>query len=87
MRGAAARSPTTRKIKDLESRIERLQKFVEWGQVKKLDLAEIAPEELWQKHWANLREFDEFAKRAQVTSTKLREALLAAYKDRKDKKI
>ena len=52
---AAKWSPKTRKITDLEQRIERLKEYERWGDVKPLDLTTMIPLDEWEKHWANWR--------------------------------
>jgi hypothetical protein len=51
----AKRSPKSRKITDLEQRIERLKEYERWGDVKPIDLTSMIPPDEWEKHWANWR--------------------------------
>jgi HNH endonuclease len=53
MRGPALLSPATRKIADLEQRVERLRRFETWRMPKRVDFAEVVGVELWARHWKN----------------------------------
>lgn len=79
MRGSAAQSPASRQILDLEERISRIKEFVAWGNVSPLNLKSLAPRKLWEKHWENLKKFDEFAREAQGVSNQLKQALQAVH--------
>lgn len=51
MEGKAPNSPKTRGVLDIAERIERLNRFEKWGDVKPLDLSKLADESFWTKHW------------------------------------
>jgi hypothetical protein len=55
MNGDAKQSPKTRKISDLDHRIELIEKYIEWGTPKIYDFSKIVGTELWQKHWDNYK--------------------------------
>ena len=54
MFSAAALSPLTRGVGDLDSRAERLQEYESWGGDAKVDFEGILPLEDLEQHWANL---------------------------------
>jgi hypothetical protein len=49
MRGPALLSPGTRKIADLEQRVERLRRFETWRMPKRVDFAAVAGAEPWAR--------------------------------------
>lgn len=71
MTGTAKGSPKTKGVPDLEARVERLKRYVEWGQVRPLDLRELGGAELWDRHWANLEALTVGMREAQVHAEQL----------------
>mgnify|MGYP001829192301 CR=1 FL=1 len=56
MLSAAALSPKTRGIPDLDDRIARLEAYEKWGSASRLDLEQLVSPEDWEGHWANWEE-------------------------------
>ena len=54
MRGPAPLSPASRKIPDIELRIERLREFEEQFPATRIDIATLIGEDAWRKHLGNL---------------------------------
>ncbi len=75
MGGEATGSPRTKRVPDLEKRMERLRRFEAWGNVKPLPLDDLADEVLWSKHWDNLETVITAMKSAQDHAEQLRSAI------------
>ncbi|MCP3686180.1 MAG: HNH endonuclease [bacterium] len=73
---SAKLSPHSRGIPDLESRINNLTKYEEWGDVKPMDFELLAGSELWEKHWNHWKLILEKIQEAQLTANKLRRAII-----------
>jgi hypothetical protein len=65
-------SPKSRKITNLEQRIERLKEYERWGDVKPIDLPSMIPPDEWEKHWANWRAVLDMMTNAQYHATILK---------------
>jgi hypothetical protein len=65
-------SPRSRKIPDLEQRVERLKEYERWGNVKPIDLPSMVPPSEWEQHWANWRVVLDAMTNAQYHATKLK---------------
>ena len=83
MNSDARGSPRSKGVSDLEQRIDRLRRFVEWGNVKPLPLSELAGVEQWNAHWANLHTILQKMQEAQQHAVLVREAIHRALKVRK----
>jgi len=68
----AKRSPKSRKITNLEQRIERLKEYERWGNVKPIDLSSMIPLDEWEEHWANWRTVLDMMTNAQYHATTLK---------------
>lgn len=75
----APRSPKTRGVTDVPSRVERLEEFEKWGAVVPLDLKAMVGEELWDAHWENWSNIVTHMKTAQNTAQKLNAAIRHAH--------
>jgi hypothetical protein len=83
MLGDAKGSPKTRSVPDLKSRIERLERFEAWGNVRPLPLQELGGIEYWDLHWKNLESIEQNMKKAQLHATKLQGAIRFSLKSNK----
>lgn len=52
MLGAAPRSPSVRRVPDLQERIARLERFESWGNCVPLNIKALVPPELWDEYYA-----------------------------------
>lgn len=59
MLGAAKGSPATRKVSDLQVRIERLDALEKATALKPVDLSAIVPSELWSSYWARRKQIED----------------------------
>jgi 5-methylcytosine-specific restriction endonuclease McrA len=75
MLGPAKLSPKTRKIADLQERIERLDAYEKWGNLKPIDFSSMVPPELWQEHWSNMRRLHNDMKSAQEVAMRVRKEI------------
>jgi len=73
--GTARGAPKTRGVTALSDRIARLERFVEWGRVKPLDLRALAGESLWDEYWARRDAIEQAMKDAQVHAIAVQEAI------------
>lgn len=72
----APQSPNTRHIPDLDSRIEKLEKFEKQFRPIKLDFDKIVGEENWKQHWDNCRKLHELMHESQKHSDTIREKII-----------
>jgi hypothetical protein len=80
IQSTAPRSPKTRGVKDLQSKVENLEKFEKWGNCQPLDLKTMVGEDLWASHWTKWSEICNLLKQAQEIAQKLNAAIRAAHK-------
>lgn len=85
MKGAARGSPRTRGIPDLPDRIARLERFIDWGGVKPLNLGELAGAEQWDAYWARLGAVELAMKEAQAHAVMVQGAIRRALDDGRGK--
>jgi len=72
MLGDARNSPKSRGIHDLRSRVDRLEAYEEWGQVRVIDLRAIIGDELWNAHWKRLEQITNLMHVAQQEAALIR---------------
>ncbi|WP_415911927.1 HNH endonuclease [Neptuniibacter sp. QD37_11] len=65
MTGEAKLSPASRRIPRLQERIIKLEKYEQWGNVKRIDIGALAGNDLWEKHWENWALILDYMKDAQ----------------------
>lgn len=75
MEGTARGAPATKGVTGLSDRIARLERFVQWGGVKPLDLRKLAGESLWDEYWARRDAIEQAMKDAQAQAIAVREAI------------
>lgn len=68
----APNSPTSKRIPDLQERIERLEEYERLFTPHKLDFEKIVGPELWKEHWANNEAIQEMMRESQRLSEKIR---------------
>jgi len=71
----AKRSPKTRQVKDLDSRIKRLERYEKWGKVSPIDFATMVDKKLWRQHWQNCEDLHKKLERCQEVADKVRTAI------------
>ena len=76
MQGAAPGSPRTKGVSDIATRIEKLERFELWGNVKALPLRELAGVADWDAHWANLEAIELRMQAAQSLAAKIKAAII-----------
>jgi hypothetical protein len=81
MEGTARGSPKTKGVADLPERIARLERFVDWGQVKRLDLRELAGADQWEAYWARLSVIEKAMADAQADAVLVQGAIRRAMND------
>lgn len=72
MIGAARRSPASRKVPDLDERINRLKSFVGWGMVEPIDIEALAEPELLDRYFKARDEIVRAMQEAQVLASQIR---------------
>lgn len=75
MLGSAKRSPKTRRVADLNARVERLESYERWGNLTPIDFTSIVPHDLWQEHWSNMRRLHDEMKSAQEVALRVRQTI------------
>ena len=85
MRGAANGSPTSRGVKDLEKRIERIRKYSNWKKPREVNLDDLVEKglvkkELSDRHRQNQDQLFEMMKKAQETASEIYNIIREHYK-------
>lgn len=65
MSGDAKGSPKSKSVSNVQGRIAQLEKFVAWGNVSPIPMADLVPPELWQEYWDQLAAIKELMRLAQ----------------------
>jgi len=78
MLGSAVRSPRTREVPDLETRVQKLVAYESWREPRRVDFENLAGEELWAKHWRNHSRLLELMFECQQTAEEIRLVVKAA---------
>jgi hypothetical protein len=78
MLSKATGSPTSRNIPDVAGKIERLERYVIWGNLKPLPLKELVGNELWDEYWAHLRLIETALAAAQEKAVHVQKAIRVA---------
>jgi len=73
--GDAKLSPKSRKIQNIEEKVELLEKYEKWGNPIKIDFEEIVGKELWGKHWNNYALLIKEMEKCQETSSMIKELI------------
>lgn len=84
MLGEAKNSPTSRKIPDIEERLELLDAFAEWASCRAGDLVRHVEPQLWRSYWNKLDQIESLMLNAQVEADRVRRQIeegLAAAND------
>ncbi len=69
---SAARSPQSRGVPNLETKIERLAEYERWRDVQPLDFAKIVGEVEWSRHWENWQRVLDEMRSSQALAARLR---------------
>ena len=72
-------SPKTRNISDIEERIEKLQKYSNWGNPIKVDFEELIGKEKWKQHWDNWEKIQNEMKIAQELANEIKDKIVEKY--------
>jgi len=72
MESNARLSPKTRRVPNLQERINRLLKYEAWREPRMLDFEAIAGKEMWDSHRKNWREVLDLLKRSQKIADEIR---------------
>ncbi|HEV3471141.1 MAG TPA: HNH endonuclease [Pyrinomonadaceae bacterium] len=75
MMSSAPRSPATRGIPDLEERVRRLERFVEWKRPTWVNFEKEVGDELWESHWKNLDRLVALMRECEDTARQMREVI------------
>ncbi len=73
-------SPKTKGISNLKERIERLEKYENWGNPTNMDFEEIVGKEVWAEHWENWEQVQETMRKAQTIAEQINAKVEHAYK-------
>lgn len=80
MLSKAKLSPTARGIADIAVRIERLEAYEQWQEPTCLDLAQIAGDDLWSRHWKNWERVQAIMRESQQIASEINDRVSQAYK-------
>ena len=79
MRSTARLSPVSRKIPDLENRIEKIRYYEQWGKPTKMDFEKIVGSDIWGEHWDNWGKIQTLMKEAQILAKNINQSVAKAY--------
>jgi hypothetical protein len=74
------KSKRTHDLPDLELRVERLHKFVAWGNLSPIAIEELVDNEAWETHWKNHDAIQNQMKAAQAHASHLKASVKARLK-------
>jgi HNH endonuclease len=78
MEGTAKLSPQSRRVRDLEERVKRLERYESWREPRKIDFAAIVGPEMWKRHRENWRGVLDLMKKSQELASEIRSIILKA---------
>jgi len=76
---SAMKSPKSRGIEDLDSRVVRIKAFESWRVPTKVDFESIVGTEKWQRHWENCEAVQSSMRQAQLLAEKIRQEVAKYY--------
>ena len=71
-------SPKSRQVPDIDDRIDRLEKYEEWGEPIKIDFERTVGKEIWEAHWFNCNMIQERMRKAQEHADKIKKLVDAS---------
>jgi hypothetical protein len=71
------KSKRTKNLPDLNERIDRLRKFVEWGKVEPINIQDLIDESSWKIHWSNHDAIQNQMKESQIHAARIKAAIKA----------
>lgn len=77
--GIAPNGPKARGVKDIASRIARLEKFEQWGSVKRFPIEDAVSSDKWEEYWSALQEIHEKMRIAQFLAEEIQKAVERKY--------
>jgi hypothetical protein len=86
MEGNAKGSPRARGIRDIETRVQRIERFEKWGCVRPLNLRELVGDKSWNAYWADLDVIIEKMVEAQAHAARVRALVHKALEEQKLRK-
>lgn len=82
MLSSAKLSPTTRGIRDIAARIQRLDDYAAWKRPAQLDFAAIAGHQTWARHWQNWEDLQAMMRQSQMLAETIRQNIAAVFHTR-----
>ena len=73
-------SPKTKGVTDLSQRIERLEKYEQWGTPTTLDFEAIVGSEIWKNHWHNWEKVQGIMRESQALAEEINKKIANEYK-------
>ena len=74
-------SPRSRKITDLDQRIERLSVYEKWQEPTVIDFEAIVGKDKWNQHWANWEAVQNTMRNAQILATDINQLVSKSYEN------
>jgi hypothetical protein len=78
MNGPARQSPASREIADLSQRVERLDRYDRWSDVRPGDVEALVSDALWQEYQRAQKKVEDAMRDAQAVAERVREELASA---------
>jgi len=80
MLSAAKLSPKSKGVANLSERIERLEKYENWGTPTKVNFESIVGSAVWKKHWQNWEQVQEMMRKSQALAEQINRKVANAHK-------
>jgi len=80
MTSSAELSPTTRRIRDIEDRIQRLEAYERWLVPTKIDFESVVGKDIWAQHWQNWERVQSLMRESQGLAAHINEKVTCAFK-------
>lgn len=68
-------SPKSRRIADLNQKVQLLERYEQWGSVKPVDFEKLIDKDLWEKHWNNCQSLHDAMKKSQELAELIKKGL------------
>jgi hypothetical protein len=75
MRSTAAQSPFSRKIADIEDRIERIKAYEAIQEPTRIDFSQVVDTDFWQQHWENCEKIHKMLQESQKLARQINETV------------
>lgn len=76
MVSSATLSPKSRRVEDIEQRMERLREYEQWEEPTRVDFEQVVGSDLWKQHWENCEQVQSTMRHAQKTADMIKKKVV-----------